>query len=211
MPDQDLYQLSRGRPLSRLLPWATEHSRQATIIGVGLLLLGSVLIALPPHSIILGIILGLPSVLILTAVVSGRAPQRWLAVIALFGAIWCLTTLGVGFDRLLLAAAGHVESCRYVNSTEGPEDKYGGFTTAYVVGCPDGTQTFSTGDLVPISNGMIKVRTVAGGLLGVTPAGQSDWGLFFFAVPGPIVLSTLLVVSLRTPRRPAPVTIIGSR
>lgn len=211
MPDQDLYQLGRGRPLSRLLPWARDNSRQATLIGVGLMLLGSVLIALPPHSIILGIILGLPSVLILTAVVSARAPKRWLAIIALFGAIWCLTTLGVGFDRLMLAAAGHVESCRYLNSTEGPEDKYGGFTIAYVVGCPDGTQTFSSGDVVPVSSGMIQVRTVAGGLLGVTPAGESDWGLFFFAVPGPIVLSTLLVVSLRTPRRSAPMTIIGSR
>lgn len=211
MPDQDLYQLGRGRPLSRLLPWARDHSRQATLVGVGLMLLGSVLIALPPHSIILGIILGLPSVLILTAVVSARAPRRWLALIALFGAIWCLTTLGAGFDRLMLAAAGHVESCRYLNSTEGPEDKYGGFTIAYVVGCPDGTQTFSAGDVVPVSSGMIQVRTVAGGLLGVTPAGESDWGLFFFAVPGPIVLSTLLVVSLRTPRRSAPMTIIGSR
>lgn len=202
MPDTDTFPVTRGRPLSRLLPWARDHTARATTIGLGLLLLGAVLIALPPHSIVLGVLLGLPSVLILSAVVSARAPKRWFALFALFGAVWCVGTLGVGVDRLLLQVTGHVESCRYLNLTQGPEDKYGGYTYTYEVGCPDGTHTFTTGDDdVPVNKGMIQVRTSAGGLFGVTPVSQSDLTIFFAALPGPVLLAVPLLIALRTPRR----------
>jgi hypothetical protein len=201
MPDTDTFPVTRGRTLSRLLPWARDNTARATTIGAGLLLLGTVLIALPPHSIVLGVLLGLPSVLILTAVVSARAPKRWFALFALLGAIWCVSTLGIGVDRLLLQVTGHVESCQFLNLTEGPEDKYGGVTYTYEVGCPDGTHTFQTGfENVPVNKGMIRVRTSAGGLFGVTPVGQSDLGLFFAALPGPVLLLAPLVIALRTPR-----------
>jgi hypothetical protein len=212
MSDLDMVPVSRRKSLSWLLPWARDHSRRATAIGVGLLLLCSAVIALPPPAIVLGILIGLPSVLILTAVVSARAPvgMRWLAVIALFAAIWCVTTLGVGIDKTVLQAAGHVESCRYLNQTTS-EDKYGGIKYTDIVGCPDGTHSFgdSTG-VPPVSHGMIPVRTVANGLFGVSPGWQSNWGLTFFALPGPFVLAGLLIGVLRTPRSRR-VTVMSSR
>ncbi len=199
-PLSDPFLGRRGREARVLLTWARDNTRIALAIGLGLLLLGSVAIALPPHSIVLGVVLALPSVLILSAVVSARGPHRWWIVIAIFAGCWCVSTLGLGFNRLMIQVAGRVESCQYLNQTEGPEGKYGGVTVTYTVGCPDGTYKFSTGSFdIPVSHGRILVRS-GGSLFGVQPAGTSNWELVFIALPAPVILGALLVAAVRTPR-----------
>ena len=137
----------------RTLRWMVRRNLAAMAMGCAMLLLSVVVSVLPPHSVLLVVVFGLASSLVLTVAVFGRSRIKWLPLIVLMVGAWSGVTTGPWVRLAVVQLAGHDESCRYVDSTEHQERDRDGVTTTttdWVVDCPDGRQTFSTGDTVVV-------------------------------------------------------------
>lgn len=187
----------------RVLRWMVRRNLAAMAVGGAMLLLAVVVWVLPPHSLLLGVVFDLASSLVLALAVFGRSRIKWLPFIVLLITFLSGAATAPWMRAAVVQLAGHDESCRYVDSAEHQSRSRGVTTTTtdWVVDCPDGRQTFSTGDAeVPVEDGAIAMRS-AGPLFQAMPVGQADDDtLWFLALPALALLFGSLSIALRTPR-----------